>query len=55
MSMSAGEGMVKVPSDRLAEPSLGMQDFVTSLLTAKPSVAPEDLVPFEEWTAVFGE
>ena len=55
MEMSPDEGVDKVPSDRLAEPSLGLSDFITCMLTAKPSVAPEDLVPFEEWTATFGE
>ena len=48
-------GMYDVPSGKLKEPPVCVDDFFQALTKQKPSVGPDDLKPFEEWTEQFGQ
>ena len=45
----------EVPPDKLAEPPLTPNDFETVIGGARSSVSAEDLIPFEKWTAQYGQ
>jgi len=44
-----------IESEQLKPPDVTMEDFERVLLTAKPSVGPEDLRRQEEWTKQYGQ
>ena len=46
---------VQVPSDKLLEPGLTLQDFIKSLENTKPTVNAAELMRFEEFTRDFGQ
>jgi vacuolar protein-sorting-associated protein 4 len=46
--------LMKVPRDELLEPSVYAADFEAALEKCRPSVSPDDLKRYEEWTALFG-
>ena len=47
--------MYSVPDGKLKEPAVCVDDFFQALTKQKPSVAPEDLKRFEEFTEQFGQ
>ena len=46
---------MEVPSDKLLEPKITLQDFLKSLQNTRPTVTAADLTRFEEFTRNFGE
>ena len=46
---------VQVPSDKLLEPRLTLQDFIKSIKSTQPTVNAADLERFEEFTCDFGQ
>ena len=46
---------MQVPSDKLLEPRLTLQDFIKALQNTKPTVNAADLMCFEEFTRDFGQ
>ena len=48
-------GMYDVPDGKLKEPPVSLEDFFQALTKQKPSVAPEDLKRFEDFTEQFGQ
>ena len=46
---------MQVPSDKLLEPRLTLQDFINALQHTKPTVNDADLTCFEEFTHDFGQ
>jgi len=48
-------GMYDVPNGCLREPAVCYDDYMKALIRIKPSVAPEDLKRYEEFTAKYGQ
>ena len=46
---------MQVPSDKLLEPRLTLQDFIKALQNTQPTVNAADLMRFEEFTRDFGQ
>ena len=46
---------MQVPSDKLLEPRLTLQDFINALQNTQPTVNAVDLMRFEEFTRDFGQ
>jgi vacuolar protein-sorting-associated protein 4 len=44
-----------VPKSKLSVPAVSREHFVAALERTSPSVAPEELQRFEDWTSEFGE
>lgn len=47
--------LMDVPGENLAVPAITYDDFASVMQRTKASVAPEELVRYEEWTQEFGE
>lgn len=47
-----GEALLTTPTEQIRP--IGVQDFVASLKTIRPSVSPEGLKVFEDWAAMYG-
>lgn len=48
------KSLAEVPPDQLREPEVLASDLNAAVETCRPSVSPDDLTRFEEWTAQFG-
>ncbi|EWM25264.1 vacuolar sorting atpase [Nannochloropsis gaditana] len=48
-------GLYEIESERLLVPDIEFADFEKAAQRAKPSVAPEELDHFTEWTTEFGQ
>jgi len=48
-------GMYDVPNGCLREPPVCYDDYMKALIRIKPSVAPEDLLRYEDFTAKYGQ
>ena len=44
-----------VPPEKLAEPPVSPSDFEAAIAGTRPSVAAKDLIPFDEWTELYGQ
>ncbi len=47
-------GLYEIEPEKLLVPDITFQDFVKAAKRTRPSVAPEELQRFTDWTAEFG-